>query len=1364
MNGLLYLYCLKLLMKRHFKILFLIVFCIKVTGQDYNIRLKFRNINIHNGLSNNNVTCLIQDHEGYLWFGTTNGLNRFDGKEVKIYKNNPLDSASIGGTIIQYLFEDNNNRMWVATNIGVKWYDRKNDRFVDPQIEDLKKVSVKCIIQTSDNKYWFATYGAGVICCNTGFDTVKNYTLSGSTGLTICSDVINSLFEDSNGNIWISSNDNGLSILNTGSGLVKNINAAGNNLSVSSNIIFSVYEDSYQDVWICTVNGLNKYIIKEKQIVKYSSGEEYAKLPSAIIIKATEDTCKNLWITTNQGLCLYDRVKNGFIRYIMNSTEEEKLKSNQFFDIYIDHQNIIWLGTNKNGVVYAYPDKNNFNAIPYICTVLKNISVTRIINDSKNNIWIGTNGMGLYCFDLSRNIYKHFPKIPIDFSQPGGTSVFAIYEDSYGFIWTGTYLGGLCRYNPKTNEFINYLHDPDDTNSISHNDVRDIYKDSYGNFWVATNGGGLNLFDKKSAEFKVFRNNPDDTNTICSDWCLNIIEDKEHYLWISTYNGLAKFNPVTGAFYNYLNNPDDITSISNNWVYCVYEDSKGGIWIGTIEGLNKLDKETGLIKRYYTADGLPDNTINGITEDSEGKLWITTNNGISCFNTVTGIFRNYGINDGLQDLEYTYEAIYRKNNMLFFGGINGINIYDENNTIKNLFIPSVKIKRISVFNHPLKNEQVESGRIILKHFQNSISFEYIALNFIDLENNDYKYRLEGFEDAWNYTKSNYCIYTNLSPGSYIFEVKGSNNDDIWNEEGKSIKIVIRPPFWKTKAAYIVYIVLLMLAIFLYRKYTLIKISVKNDLVLEHYKNEHNEELSRLKDRFFTNITHELRTYLTLISGPVDKLVQNKKSDNNDLNIIKRNTLRLKRLVNQLMEYRKVETGNLKLKLRHADIISFIQQVISLFEGIAEQKNIRISHTSDAEQLDIWFDPDKIEKIISNLILNSVKFTEAGGIVSVNIESDDDEYIKICISDTGKGIPESELKNIFLEFYQVSGDSGKTGTGIGLALVRELVELHKGKINVRSDEGKGSCFNIYIPKSKEKYDINSFEKERLDEINLAETNEIISIENVNITVSTDNKTIHNKDHTVLIAEDNTELRSMLAGILVQKFNIIEASNGNEAIETALEKLPDLIISDVVMPETDGITLCHTLKNNLLTSHIPIIIITAQQEETLKNKGLQAGANDYILKPFETSEIWHKTNNVLNNQKNLREMFKRDFLLSPSQSVPVDLDEKFLIKLMEIVENNFKNSSFNVDILAAEMGMSRSVLYRKMNSLVNNTPNDFINIIRLKKAGNLLVNTKYKISEIAYEVGFKDPLYFSRCFKKQYKMSPSEFSERNKNVQS
>jgi signal transduction histidine kinase/AraC-like DNA-binding protein len=867
-----------------------------------------------------------------------------------------------------------------------------------------------------------------------------------------------------------------------------------------------------------------------------------------------------------------------------------------------------------------------------------------------------------------------------------------------------------------------------------------------------------------------------------------IFEDSKKNLWLGTTQGLQLADSSKSNFTTFRNIADNINSLSNSAIIDIYEDKKGDLWIGTEYGLNHFNPNTKVFTRFNTTDGLPNNRIFGILEDDNGYLWISTSKGISKI----GIGRkdgkngtekgkvfirnctNYTSDDGLQSNQFNYSSrLKTKDGEMFFGGVKGLSSFYPEEIKNNKFVPPVVIVDFKLFNKSVNPGDADSilhkaisetEEIVLNYDQSFFALEYAALNFVSPKKNQYAHKLEGLDKDWIYTGNNgTASYTGIMPGNYIFRVKASNNDGIWNMKGTSIKITIKPPFWKTIPAYITYFMAFISMVLYFRHQFLARQKSKMQNELERIKAEKNHEINQIKLQFFTNVSHEFRTPLTLILGPLEKLIAEKPKNEggNKLllyELMQRNAQRLLRLVNQLMDFRKLEAGELGLKASCKDIIAFIANVANSFKFQAENRNITFTINSEVDEKQVWFDPDKLEKIISNLLSNAFKFTHEEGKIEINTRLDKD--IIISISDSGIGIHKENLQSIFKRFYQVPKmqTSEKVGTGIGLALTKELVELHKGIISVDSEVGKGTCFTIRIPTG-----LKSVEQEQtISKFVIPEEKEVTP----NNITEEENKsdvekpvTIKKDSPLLLIVEDNDDMRLFIKNELISLYRIVVAPNGKEGIKKAFDAMPDLIISDVMMPEVTGFELCNTLKTDERTSHIPIILLTSLSSKENKLLGLETSADDYISKPFNIEILRARIKNLINSRIKLREYFLRRLTPINDSATAESLDDKFLKRAIDLVNKNIADFNFSNDEFIAQIGMSRTALYSKLKSLTNLTVSEFIQSMRMRKAEQLLKDGSATISNVAYNVGFKNPSHFSRCFRKHFNITPVDYVKKH-----
>jgi signal transduction histidine kinase/ligand-binding sensor domain-containing protein/DNA-binding response OmpR family regulator len=1367
-----------------------------------------------------------------MWFGTADGLIRYDGYKFKIFKHNPDDVTSLSFNSVLSIYEDRSGVLWIGTEGGgLNKYNRETDQFTrymhdanDPN--NLRNNTVAAILEDTSGDLWFGTNGGGLnklISSDNGISSNAfiHYKNDPQNPTSLSSDIVAQICKDISGNLGIA----------TGYGLNKLAPGENNKSSptfvhykhnpddpksLSHDAVFSVYEDNSGTLWIGTVGGgLNELIPGDTydstpSFIHYiNDPRDPTSLSNNMVGSIFEDRSGNLWIGTwGGGLNKFDSMNEKFTHYESDPNDSKSLNGNWVYSIYEDNSGILWIGTMPGGLNKFDPMKNQFKLFkhnPNNPNSLSSDRVWSIYEDSDGILWIGTFYGGLNRLvpgdnEKSAPSFFHYSHNPND--PKSINSVFSICEDNSGNIWIGTFGRGLNKlvqskknkYNPN---FIHYENIPSDPTSLSNDAVRVIYKDNNGNLWIGTDVGLNKLIigtdDMSPASFISYLNNPKDSTSISNNMIWSIYQDKQETIWIGTSGGLNKLIPsdnnhLHATFIHYTNESGNPSSLSNNQVSSMYEDNSGNFWIGTDGGgLNKFDRKSEGFIRFNEGDGLPDNSIKGILGDDEGNLWLSTGNGLSKFNPKTKTFKNYSIKDGLQGTWFQGGAYFKnKNGEMFFGGNNGFNSFYPDSLKDNIRIPPIVITDFKLFNNSvavgldtttkrsiLTKSITETNEIELTYKDYIISFEFAALDYHTPEKNKYAYILEGFDIGWNYTdvSKRFATYTNLDPGEYTFRVKGSNNDGIWNEVGTSLIIIITPPWWATWWAYAFYIIVFGSILYGVRKYEMNRMNWKNQFRLDEVKLKEREETDKIKSRFFANISHEFRTPLTLILGPIEKILS--KSDDDEtqkqLSLVKRSAKSLLGLINQLLDLSRLEAGKLDLKASKSNFVPFIKGITMSFESVAERKDITLKVKSANDEIEMYFDKEKMTKIMTNLLSNAFKFTPEGGQIIVTIIESSNNSVNIKVRDSGVGISEEELPKLFDIFYQV--DSLQTreheGTGIGLALTKELVELHYGTINAESRKGEGTEFTIELPVGRRHLKDAEIVEETVIlsdlPIDEAEVKNLFIEEDSphfdKLSVTENENVIEEDKNIILIVEDNADVREYIKDSLGNDFQIEEASNGEQGVRKAEDIVPDLIISDIMMPKMDGNELTRILKNDEKTSHIPIILLTAKSEQASRLEGLETGADDYLTKPFDTKELRIRIKNLINIRKKLQEKY------SKGDYVPVkreeekklsNLEEQFMYKVMGVIEDHISEEEFSIDQFGKEVGMSSVQIYRKLKALTGKSPSLYIRSIRLVRAKRMIEEQKGNISEIAYSVGFGSPSYFTRCFKEEYGYTPSDLA--------
>lgn len=1300
-----------------------------------------------------------------MWFGTLSGLNRYDGYNFKVFKHTANDSTSINDDNILNIQSGPHNKLWVNTRAGYVIYDPEKESFERKPQKYLNSKGIKgslTDIRGSGKGLFYVITSTGLYEFGENSTKAKLIEKSGSSPIT-------SLALDSEGSIWTVN----------ASGEVKRYNA-GNHFKVYSRRItdaanYKIFIDRNDDAWVYSADKpKGAYLIsRTTKSVKHYSTTSNPRLSTNNIYSVSQDEKGVMWLGTDHGgINLLDKRNNSLNFLISKEADEKTIAQNSTPVIYKDDTGIMWVGTFKKGLSYYHESIIKFahyrhkpvevNSLPYD-------DVNRFVEDKQGNLWIGTNGGGLIYFDRKENTFKRYKHSPGDINSLSNDVVVSLWIDHDGKLWIGTYFGGLDCFDGK--KFSNYRHSETDASSLSDDRVWEIMEDSEHNLWVGTLHGGLDLFDRKTKTFRHFRSGR--RNSVQSDYINALLEDKAGNIWVGTDAGVDVLQKKTGRFKHYsASNP----GLSNNNVLSLMEDRRGLIWIGTQDGLTIYDPNKGTFQVLRSHDGLPDNTILTILEDGSGHIWLSTTKGISelTFSERGGDlqmrFKNYDDLDGLQGMAFNENAALRTSRgELIFGGANGFNLFDPRLITANTQSPKVIFTAFQLFNMSLKPGQLIDGNTILNrsisltrdiqlnYDQNFFSIEFAALNFANAAKNRYAYMLEGFHDRWFTTdsKDRKATFTNLDPGDYTFRVKAANDDGVWSSEGASVRIKILPPFWKTTPAYILYV--LAVAGFLYylRQRGIQKLRAQFALEQERKSAQQMHELDMMKIKFFTNVSHEFRTPLALILAPLDKLLKENPEENAKihLTLIQRNARRLLNLVNQLMDFRKMEVKELKLQPLEDDVISFAYESFQSFTDLAEKKNIRYTFRSDLSLFVTNFDRDKLERIFFNLLSNAFKFTSEGGEISMTVNcelmKDQTSNVEVRVQDTGIGIPIDKQDKIFERFFQndVPGSMVNQGSGIGLSITKEFVHLHKGTIRVESEPGKGSCFIVDLPLLAISVNSNELFFDEQDMVPKL----VSHLENH----QEEQPKLSQKKPTILLIEDNDDFRFYLKDNLRQFYNIIESSNGKTGWNKALAMHPDLIVSDVSMPEMNGIDLCAKLRGDSRTSHIPIILLTALMGEEQVLRGIETGANDYMTKPFNFEILLSKIKNLLIRQESMRKTYQKQVVVKPSDIEVQSADERFIQQALRIIEKNISNSDFSVEEFAREMFMSRVALYKKLLQLTRQTPIEFIRSIRLKRAARLLEKSQLTVAEIAYEAGFNNPKTFAKYFKAEFGILPSSY---------
>lgn len=1311
---------------------------------------QYRYFDVNNGLSSSNITSITQDREGYIWVATEDGLNRFDGNSFVVYRNIPNDSSSLINNHVMKIYEDSKGRFWVATLTGLCLYDRVTDRFSPYKVpgykENTESLQFYNLLEDRHGYIWVCISGNGVVRIDADKDEFLSFNTLNSG---ICSDHINVLYEDRYGNLWFGSGREGLSIYSPGNGTFRTFRHHPEDKSgISSDEISSICEDQEGNVWIGTwVGGIDIYSFSEKSFHRF----DYKPRKITCLQR---DNQQNIWIgTMGYGFDIYSTTEKKMIESnIQTATVDLSSKVQTVFE---DKQGNMWIGLFQKGIIMKLHNKGFFSN--YIFNpfsekqTIGDGAVQPLLVDSSGELWVGVDGKGIYRLDSLYNIIAHYGMDSDDILF--NNVVLCICEDTNENIWLGTFFNGAIRYNRKTNRFDKRLVKGSPPYGLLSSQINNIMEDSEGKLWFSTNGGGMNIYDPETETFEyILRDeSKDDPNQLIDNYCTIARVDHKGVFWIGTFRGLCSYDKTLNRFTHYsLQNG----KLPNNIVFYLKTDSKGKIWVGMQNGLACIQVDRENVKIYSTLEGLPNSLILGIEEDQDGNIWLVTNHGLSMYNPIDDSFTNYTTSDGLYTNEFKKNAITKtKNGEFFIGSMNGFtsfypaaakDIQEEplNLMFNNLYIFNECIK-INDPENPVLDKTINySDKITFTHAQNSFSVEFSAIEFLSPEKVNYEVMMEGFDKQWRTVKNKMVTYTNLSPGDYTLTIRAWVN----NREKPLVRrlhITTLPPFWATAFAKIIYLLIaLITGYFIYR------------YINERVTARRKEQLMQAKLQFFTDISHEIRTPLTLILSPLSKLI----NQNTDIaltqtyNLMYKNGIRLLQLVNQVMDLRAVEFGRKSLCVEETNITVFVRDLTNSFNNLAEEKNLTYTFSSNPEEIIGYIDTDIVSKVLFNLISNAFKYTEKG-YVSVSIATNEKKRLHLSVSDSGRGIPPEQKQLIFERFYMVNtGSSGRRqSSGIGLHLTSKLVGLHHGEIQVDSIPDKGSCFSVTIPYRYEDYSKKDFAESKSG---LSELKSFTHLETGNAKKNYQKSSRHK--HTVLIVEDNADIRTLVTSEMSRKYHVLEASNGKEGLRIAIEKRPSLIISDVVMPEMDGIEFCTKIRHNEATRHIPFIMLTARSSVEQQVEGLDHGADAYIAKPFNLSYLHAKVKRLIQSREYAYTSAEADAVHKPQNNIRTEThDDKLMKKLDELIAEHLDDSDLSVDVLSRKVGLSRTHLNRKMKDLTGESPASYIRQLRLRRSIQLLKEHNLTISEIAFAVGFSSPSYFSQAFRDYYGVTPKEY---------
>lgn len=1347
-------------------------------------RIVFDQLTENQSLSQSSINCVLQDRDGFLWIGTWSGLIRFDGYKTTVYHSENKEGSIQSNKIIT-IYEDGKGYLWIGTHMGGLFrYDKHRNTFQrfahDPgNNRSLNNNNVWAIQEDKDGNLWVGTErGINILKTDaTDFDHISK-----KDNPTLTYDFITDLHLSSANELWIAT-EMGLNKLVTTSIGGKNSYSFENYLYPSDptntalhNYIYQVDElmvNGKHTLWLSTKKGMKR--LQDGTLKNFLIPDKPLSHSFFRSVLAVNGKAPYLITGSEMGLSLFNPLSEKFEDVPYANGNKIKISHSSVTALYLDRGGVLWVGT-KKGMNKFDSYTKDFESFASINFDQSKSIVTGIQESASQGYWLSTIGGGLYKFD-GKDAFKAIKivnKEENDFTQ----FIQTLYSDVKGNIWVGTAGAGVYHFNEQAKGNQNNITVFDHYYSHSASPLSDDYVmsltgDTDGNVLVGTWSGGLFRIGKDKQVRPV--NHP-----LLKEAPIVVLHlDRSGVIWVGTRgNGFYRIKEANGKVEakHYVKSSDEQT-ISNNFINAIYEDHAGTLWIGTDGGLNSFDRRTEYFTRHHLEGGPNNDMIVSILEDDQGKIWLANWNGLSVMDpSEPEWMRSYDRNDRIMGgFFYNNVCVKNRDGHLLFAGSEGFNRIDPKRIVQKPEAYPLVITQFELFGKPVTYGEEVDGRVLLespirdsvkvklKHFENSIAFEFASLDYAAPEKIRYAYKLEGFNKEWSYTNSarRFANYTNLNYGDYTFKVKATSTDGVWSEKYSQVFITIRPPWWKTYWAVLLYILATFGVLYGFRKLILLRANLLHDIKLERLQRENMEKLNKAKLQFFTNVSHEFRTPLTLILGPAQSLLDSAeigKTLRNHVLTISNNAQRLLRLVNQLLDFRKAESGNLKLEVSEGNIVKFVKEVKLSFDALAEQLNINFNFDYSAPIIKVWFDRDQFEKILFNLLSNAFKNTPSGGTIRISIHELQDN-VNLVVEDSGRGIKSEHFETIFQTFFSYDEDKHHTGTGIGLALAKSLVDMHHGFISVESEEGKFTRFTVTLKKGSAHFDQSELQHYSHDVESLDYYPSLSVPAEHPVELKTEEITQTSDKPTLLLVEDNDDVRAYIKSIFQKDYQLIEATDGKTGMQAASEHIPDVIISDVMMPVMDGITLCKKLKSDVKTSHIPVILLTARTSLIFKVEGLETGADDYVTKPFSPKLLELKVRNLVHMRERMRKVFtdKEVLDVEPKRITLTSADELFMQKAMESVEQNMSNPAYSVEELGRAVAMSRMQLYRKLKALTDLSANEFIRTMRLKRAAQLLEQKQLNIAEVTYEVGFTDLPYFRECFKKMFGVTPSEYTK-------
>ncbi|WP_170111287.1 two-component regulator propeller domain-containing protein [Mangrovibacterium marinum] len=1433
---------------------------------------RFELLNTNDGLSQNSVQSIFCDSRGYMWFGTMDGLNRYDGYNFKVYKTQYNNPYSLTNNRIVSIWEDQHGFIWLASHDGHYHYlDLRTERFYSfpPTTEpgNPRNTQVTSFLEL-DDEIWLGTNNAGIYrlkYTENGESPYRHAEIAVKQEMQQANPAISFIIADRDSAVWVGTTSginyfqpkstaeneaikgelfspqfnftsgvaggdylylgtrrNGLVRLDVKHNTLERLSVAGLNDVVSlvkfnragklivgtmssglficetdgtlvnrfmeQQEIVDVYEDSEDNLWVTTDDfGISRIKNDLSKAVFYQLVPK--EIQSLVDLQRQflfEDRDGNLWVATHGGgLGLFDEDKEEFRFFRNDPNDPNSLSSDIAYCVAQDKSGLLWIGTGQfnggiNKLVPANPMFRQLKVEKKVESLSDNV-IRAIAQDNRENIWLATKSGRLYVYDPQFNLLHKYDGIPTARGRMGRFNVYTILQDQQGYIWLGSKGGGLARSSRPLQDYRNYAdlsfqiyrHQEGNPQSLSNDNIYCITEDQQGRILAATYGSGIDVIDNPAADHLRFRNISTSNSKLSSNEVRYLLVDFGGTLWAATTFGLNELigdisDPIP-AFKSYFYDVNYDRSLSYNDLLYLYEDGTHRMWLGTFGGgLNRImqnsDDEV-IFSHVSEQEGLINDAVFGILEGTSGNLWLSTENGISRYDIQTKDFENYDTNNGLMCSNFSEGTCCKLNDgRLLFGTLDGLLIIRESEVKVQAFQPPVVFTSFSLFNEevdynsedaPLKTHINFVKDLVLTDDQSSFSIEYAALSFFDPAKNRYSYTLEGFDEQWyNVRNERKASYTNLAPGEYTFKVKAANWDGPWGDNPRELHITILPPWWRTSWAYMSYILLALLIGETSRKIFVKYNRLSTDLRVERKVNE-------IKLKFFTNISHEIRTPLTLVLGPIEdlkRMADLPPAVKAPIEMMSSNGKRMLRLINQLLDFRKVQNQKMKLKIAELELVSFVRDICQNFGQMAMQKQIDFVLPENTDEIKVWVDVEKMDSVLFNILSNAFKFTPAGKRIAVQIVEDRKKnQVQLIVEDEGKGIAKNKMPMLFQRFTTLADDNPEqSGSGIGLAYSYELMKLHKGDIQVQSEEGQGSRFVVTVKSGRKHFRADELSDHRSEPVRTGSHVDELELRRQTEPMRGEPVVGGDKKHTILLVEDQSEIRNYIASFLSPEFEILQAENGEQGLQLAKAKHPDLIVTDLMMPVVDGMEMTKEIKKDFDLSHIPVVMLTARSAVDSQIEGIDCGAEAYVIKPFNSEYLLTVVNNLVRQRENVLAYFNKKNPFQGELKI-TNKDEEFLKKLVDLIGENCQDSDFNVDALVKATALGRTVFYNKVKSLTGMSPVEFLRNTKLQIAAQYLLSGGYNVSEAAYASGFNDLKYFSKKFKERYHVPPSQYGK-------